>query len=178
MPAQGSNMKLHVTKTSRILVLMTAVAGLFLVTAGTANAAGACSSASIEESFVLPDGSYAQAPAPADVSSAADGRFRAFGLAPGEAPVIVRADGFALWRGSCVVEANATAALRVSLTAGVTCVGSIRDDNGDPLPGIEVGSGRWGTLEHYRTMTAADGTFARRGVPADRRLGAGHRSLG
>ena len=104
-------------------------------------------------------------PVPALVRSDELGRFRAVGIPPGEQPVVARATGFGPWQGKCHVVAHATAPLRITLIDGANLNGVVRDDTGSVVRGAEVRIGNWGDFTHYRTRTAADGTFAFTGLP-------------
>ena len=122
----------------------------------------------------------AGAPAPpAQTTSDASGGFRSIGVAPGEHPVAVRAPGLAPWTGSCRVVAGETTTIRVVLSEGVTVRGTVRDDLGLAVERVGIRFGESGTFGCYTARSAADGTFALRGLPpGEIELTARHRLLG
>ena len=99
------------------------------------------------------------------VTTGADGRFRALGIAPGQQPVTVRAKGLPPWRGECLVSASATTSLGVVLAQGVTCTGIVRGDDGAPAVGATIVTGDRAAFTLVRTTVAADGTFTLAGLP-------------
>ncbi|HEU4419754.1 MAG TPA: sigma-70 family RNA polymerase sigma factor, partial [Planctomycetota bacterium] len=104
-------------------------------------------------------------PMPAQVRTDSAGRFRAIGVRPGTQPVNVRAANLAPWIGTCEVGAGGTAAVRVVLSAGVTCAGVVRGEDGQVAVDAEVSVGDPGDFVLLRTRTAADGTFTLTGLP-------------
>ncbi|HZN41954.1 MAG TPA: sigma-70 family RNA polymerase sigma factor [Planctomycetota bacterium] len=104
-------------------------------------------------------------PLPAQVRTDSAGRFRAIGVRPGTQPVNVRAVNLAPWRGTCEVGAGGTAAMRVVLSAGVTCTGVVRGEDGQVAGNADVGVGDTGDYVLLRTRTAEDGTFTLAGLP-------------
>lgn len=104
-------------------------------------------------------------PLPAQVRTDADGRFLALGVPAGTQAVQVRAPLLAPWQGSCEVAANGTAALRVVLDQGVTCLGVVRQEDGAPAAGMPVRVGQEGDFLRYFAVAAADGSFALHGLP-------------
>lgn len=118
-------------------------------------------------------------PLPAQVRTAADGRFLAVGVPPGTQPLMVRAAGLAPWRGTCEVMAGATAAAQVCLTHGVTCLGVVRTEAGQPAGGVSVSSGSIGDFLQYFARTGDDGRFELAGLPSgDSVVSASERRLG
>ncbi|MEM7201352.1 MAG: sigma-70 family RNA polymerase sigma factor [Planctomycetota bacterium] len=118
-------------------------------------------------------------PLPALVHTDADGRFVAVGLDEGEHPVSARHPDFAPWRGGCYVVDYTTSELRIHLVAGATLRGVVRDGAGAAVHEVDVAIGAWGEIEHYRAQSAADGTFALRGLPAgELTVAAEHDELG
>ncbi|HEX5052754.1 MAG TPA: sigma-70 family RNA polymerase sigma factor [Planctomycetota bacterium] len=118
-------------------------------------------------------------PFPALVRSDTDGRFRAVGVPAGEQPARARAPGFAPWTGSCDVAAGTAVPLRIELAAGATVRGVVLDAEGRPASGADVEYGDWDDLAHCRAVSAVDGAFAFRGLPAgDLELRARHDELG
>jgi RNA polymerase sigma factor (sigma-70 family) len=99
------------------------------------------------------------------VRAADDGRFRIVGLAQGENPVVVRAAGFAPWRGTCAVFSHATSTLRVEMSEGVTCTGVARDAAGTPAAGGLVRPRGFDGASWCWTEVAADGSFTLAGLP-------------
>ncbi|MCU0866245.1 MAG: carboxypeptidase-like regulatory domain-containing protein [Planctomycetes bacterium] len=127
--------------------------------------------------------------------TATDGTFVLSGLPTGELPVAVRGDGFAVWRGTASIEANATTTLDVVLLASATLHGRIVNAFGiaearaivsayDRAPGTNFLAG--GQIDydevfgHVETTADADGhyvltgiapgevhAFAQRGEPLD-----------
>ncbi|MFY9341504.1 MAG: carboxypeptidase-like regulatory domain-containing protein, partial [Planctomycetota bacterium] len=104
-------------------------------------------------------------PLPAQVRTDATGRFRAIGLPAGKQPVQVRTTNLAPWRGECEVAAGTTVAVRIVLAAGITCTGSVRGDDGQPVADATVTVGDAGDFVLLRTRSGTDGTFALTGLP-------------
>lgn len=113
------------------------------------------------------------------VRTDSEGRFRAVGLPVGDHPVHVRAAGKAPWRGSCRVEASAETAFDVTLGTAMSCVGIVVDVDGSPVPQATVEIGGYDDFEHYRTISAEDGTFRLDGLsPGAIEVNARHKAAG
>lgn len=115
--------------------------------------------------------------------TAADGTFVIAGLAIGQLPVAVRADGFAVWRGTAAIQAGVTTTLAVVLLASATLHGQIVDGRGiaearavvsayDRAPGTSFLAG--GQIDydevfgHVETTADAEGRFELPGIaPGD-----------
>lgn len=98
-------------------------------------------------------------PLPAQVRTDAEGFFRAIGVPAGTQPVQVRALGFAPFRDLCEVAAGRTVPLRVMLSAGANCRGTVLQDDDRPAPGVTVRVGQPGDFVQLFARTAADGGF-------------------
>ena len=109
--------------------------------------------------FDLPDGAKGMRTPQTKVETDAEGRFRAEGLAPGALPVTVKTERFAAWIGSVPVVANVNSPMSVNLTHGVTCEGTVRDEKGRPVEGVEVTNGTWDYVYRRSILTSADGAF-------------------
>jgi len=99
------------------------------------------------------------------VRTDAEGRFRAVGLSVGEHPVRVRAVRLAPWTGACHVAAGVETPCNVTLGPAMSCTGVVVDAEGAPVAQATVEIGDWEDLEHYRTKSAADGSFRLDGLP-------------
>ncbi len=111
--------------------------------------------------------------------SDAEGRFLAIGILAGEQPVQARAPGFAPWQGKCEVAAGNSVTLRIELPVGGIIRGNVRDATGKAIDRAEVEIGQWNDLAHFRSRTAADGSFALTGLPlGELRLRADHDDFG
>ncbi len=118
-------------------------------------------------------------PLPAQVRTDAQGRFVAVGVPVGTQPIMVRAVGLAPWNGTCEVAAGRTVPVRVTLSAGVTCVGIVRSEAGAPTKAVDVTLGRVGDFVQLRTRSAEDGTFTLTGLPVGEvELSAQEKTLG
>jgi len=95
-----------------------------------------------------------------------EGRFRAIGIAAGAQPLQVRAPDLAPWRGEVEIVAGATVTRRVELVPGGVVRGNVRDAEGRPVDRAEVEIGQWHDLEHCRTLSRSDGSFALSGLPS------------
>ncbi|HEX5052842.1 MAG TPA: sigma-70 family RNA polymerase sigma factor [Planctomycetota bacterium] len=105
-------------------------------------------------------------PLPALVRTDAEGTFRAIGLPVGTQPVQVRAVGFAPFRDSCEIAANLSVRLRVTLTEGARCAGTVFTEDGNPVQDVTVHVGQKGDFVQLFARTAADGSFELRDLPA------------
>lgn len=111
--------------------------------------------------------------------TAADGRFFATGVPVGEQSVRVRSPRFAPWEGKCEVVAGTDVAMPIVLERGGVVHGTVRSARGDAVPRCSVESGSWNDITHYRTLTAADGSFELTGLPIGQlRIRAQHDDLG
>lgn len=104
-------------------------------------------------------------PLPAHGQTDDAGRFEAIGVPVGDQPVVVLAPGHAPWRGTCLVAAAATVPVRVRLTAGAICNGSVRDEQGRGVAAVQVVTQPLGDLMPLSTRTAEDGSFTLTGLP-------------
>ncbi len=118
----------------------------------------------------LPDGSRGMKPRAAESRTDAEGRFEVTGLAPGKTPVLARAKTFAPWVGCVDVVAHVTTPLVIRLQPGVTCEGTVYDDQGKPAARVEVNHGAYGAPDRRNTRTAADGSYRLEGLPTGRIL--------
>ncbi|HLQ39299.1 MAG TPA: sigma-70 family RNA polymerase sigma factor, partial [Planctomycetota bacterium] len=107
---------------------------------------------------IHPTGWHAE-PLPAQVRTDAEGRFLAIGVPVGEQLLMVRAATFAPWSGSCEVAAGLVVPVRVSLSAGVTCTGIVRTEDGVPARSVEVTSGNPGDFAQFRAYSGEDGAL-------------------
>lgn len=104
-------------------------------------------------------------PPPVLVRTDGAGRFAAQGLQGGRAPVLVRARGFALWRGVAATTTGATADLRVVLAAAPVLQG-MATDGSRPLPGVTVWSGqRRFAFDSIAALTDGEGRYQLIGLP-------------
>ena len=112
-------------------------------------------------------------------TTAADGTFVLAGLPTGQLPVAVRADGFAVWRGTAAIQASATTTLDAVLLASATLHGQIKNAGGfaearaivsayDRAPGTSFLAG--GQIDydepfgHVETTADAEGRFELTGI--------------
>ncbi|MCA8955565.1 MAG: carboxypeptidase regulatory-like domain-containing protein [Planctomycetes bacterium] len=117
--------------------------------------------------ITLPDGSKGMYARSGRTRTDATGHFELFGLPPGDAPTLVRANRLAPHIGTVQVRADAATAMDVRLAAGVVCTGTVRDDDGKPLRRVEVTFGRdYYAPDRRATRTLADGTYRLEGLPA------------
>ncbi|HZN37865.1 MAG TPA: sigma-70 family RNA polymerase sigma factor [Planctomycetota bacterium] len=105
-------------------------------------------------------------PLPAQVATDRDGRFLAIGVREGTQPLHAFAAGHAPWQGSCDAVAGTTVHVRVALPVGVTCEGTVLDQDRRPLAGVTVRTGETDDLARYAAQTDENGAFAIRGLPA------------
>ncbi|MGE3352593.1 MAG: sigma-70 family RNA polymerase sigma factor [Planctomycetota bacterium] len=118
------------------------------------------------------------APGPV-VTTDADGRFTATGLAAGPNPVVARAADHGVFRGSVDVPPGGTAELAIELPAGATVRGRVVDERGHPVAGATVSEGRYGELDSAWVRTDADGRFALDSLsPGSHQLQAAHQEIG
>jgi len=75
---------------------------------------------------------------PRTVEADADGRFVFDGVRGGEVVWSAVRSGFGIGRGAVVVEAGETAQLDVALAPAAALVGTVRDEAGEPRPGVAV----------------------------------------
>lgn len=106
------------------------------------------------------------APLPAQVRTGALGRFHAVGIPSGSQPVQVRAVGFAPWSGTCEVMTFATTPVRLFLTPGATCTGTVRTSDGAAVADATVRVGAKGEFVQLFAHTDSDGHFTMRDLPA------------
>ncbi len=111
-------------------------------------------------------GSRESKPWPAEVRTDSEGEFQVVGVAAGEQRVAVRAEGFAVWRGTVHAVELADVSVDVSLDLAPRCAGTVTDADGNPLRRVEVEAGEWGQPEHLRTFTDRDGRFTLEGGSA------------
>jgi RNA polymerase sigma factor (sigma-70 family) len=104
------------------------------------------------------------------VRSDEEGRFRIEGLASGNATVLARVDGMALFRGSVAVPEQGEAALTLALEPEAVLTGHVRDAAGAPLAGVRVNVGETGGPFEAATTSAADGSFRVGALEAGRTL--------
>jgi RNA polymerase sigma-70 factor (ECF subfamily) len=100
----------------------------------------------------------AWAPGPLRSTTDGDGRFRERRVAPGACQVVVRAAGFAPWRGTVEVLERGTAGLDARLVEGVAVHGVARDAAGLPAPKVAVSVDSEWPFEQM-VGTGADGGF-------------------
>ncbi len=116
---------------------------------------------------------------PALLRTDADGGFHVSDLRPGKHPVVIRAEGFGPWVGTCLVTAGSTASVRAILVDGVTLRGYVRDELGEAVGGARISAGEPYTLQYVTTRSKPDGSFRLLDLPAGKvEVGAGHRILG
>lgn len=111
----------------------------------------------------LPDGGRAIAWRPEFVSSDEQGRFEFLYLPAGKVPLWVRAEGLAPWTSEVELTPGRVEMVTVTLVAGVTLVGTVKDRQGLPVARVDimVGDGRVGR----DVKSATDGTFRMEGLP-------------
>jgi 5-hydroxyisourate hydrolase-like protein (transthyretin family) len=105
-------------------------------------------------------------PLPAEARSDPDGKFRAIGVPIGNQPVQVQAAGFAPYRSSFEVVANAITLLNVTLDAGTRCEGAVFDAGGAPAANVAVQIGNKGEFFRLSTRTDDNGRFSLESLPA------------
>lgn len=127
---------------------------------------------------VRPVGDAAPAP-PHQVVTDAAGAFLAVGLAPGERTVVVRAEGLAPWRGTCLIQEGQCMTCEVALRSGSIVHGVVRGPDGVPVAGCTVSTGDVGDLAYSREVTPLAGTYRFDGLAAGSHpVIARHRELG
>ena len=104
-------------------------------------------------------------PAAAQANTDANGDFLAIGVAAGPQTVRAIAAGMAPWLGSCEVAAGTTTTLAVVMLPGVTCRGSVRTPDGNPVAAAMVQFGGSRDFTHRSARSAADGTFTLTNLP-------------
>lgn len=114
---------------------------------------------------VLPDGAEGRNAPPAETRTDSDGRFELVGLPPGETPLLVLAEELAAHRGSVKVVAGVPTSLTITMSSGVTCVGTVKDEKGAPVAGAEVTYDKRSSPFHRYTRSAPDGSFTIKGLP-------------
>lgn len=113
-----------------------------------------------------PDGTIVQAPMPARVRTDGDGHFEFHSLPAGSTLVSVRAPGLSTWVQSIELGVDRPTAITVQLEAGVTVVGTVRDDSGAAIAKPRISLGEWDELTHRSTTGDADGNFRIEGATA------------
>lgn len=104
------------------------------------------------------------APLPAQVRTDEFGRFRAIGVPSGEQPLMARTAQHAPWLGSCVVPAAGTSSVRIQLALGVTCRGTVRGPDNQPIVAT-VTTGDESGFGAFLTASLADGSYVLSGLP-------------
>jgi hypothetical protein len=100
------------------------------------------------------------------VRTDADGRFTLAGVRSGTVPLGVLASGYAPWRGSLAVAAGGSAASEVTLSAGWTLSGTVRDARGNPVAGcIDLFQVALSSTLCPTVLTGPDGTFELTDLP-------------
>lgn len=94
-----------------------------------------------------------------------DGSFEIDGLLPGIAPIFVRHDAHAVWRGIVETNNEVGSFIRVRLTRGATLEGIVRDSHGNSVADARITIGRFGTIVHQDARTGPDGAFRITRVP-------------
>jgi hypothetical protein len=118
-------------------------------------------------------------PLPALARSGADGRVHLVGIPAGVQPVAACLAGFAPFAGDCAIVAGKTTTLRATLAPGATVRGVVRDGAGNAVASASVAFGTYSDFVHLRTLSASDGSFELRGLPAgELSLSAEHEKLG
>jgi hypothetical protein len=102
---------------------------------------------------------------PAQVWTDERGRFEAIGLASGLQPIAVRAPGWALWRGECLVTKGAVTEVKVVLHRGGEVFGRVATLAGEPVAGATIEIGSSGTLGRFEAVADANGSFRIVAVP-------------
>jgi RNA polymerase sigma-70 factor (ECF subfamily) len=118
-------------------------------------------------------------PLPALARCGADGRVHLVGLPAGVQPVAACLAGFAPFAGTCTIVAGKTTTLRATLAPGATVRGMVRDGAGRAVASASVAFGTYSDFVHLRTLSASDGRYELRGLPAGQlSLSAEHDELG
>ncbi|MCR9243488.1 MAG: sigma-70 family RNA polymerase sigma factor [bacterium] len=115
------------------------------------------------ETVVRPDGGFLRSAAAFAVRTDVAGRFRAFGIAPGEQRLVVIASGHSPWESTVTVPPKGTAVVTVRLDAGVRVTGLVRGADGQVVPGTRIEHGKG---EKRRSAVADEqGRFELVGLP-------------
>ena len=114
--------------------------------------------------FTLPDGGQGLNSAQFITRTDETGRFKIFGLAPGEVPALARAPGYAPWRDTVLIESKRTRELRIELLRGVIIEGKVLDAKGEPASRVDISVGGYGDFMTAWNRSGNDGTFRLVGV--------------
>jgi len=106
------------------------------------------------------------------VRSDEQGRFRVAGLASGACPIVVRKDGFAMFRGELEVPEGATAAFTATLAPEAALEGHVRDSLGRPVAGALVRVGEEAGPFRASARSGDDGGYRVGALEAGRTLSA------
>lgn len=112
------------------------------------------------------DGRHTLAAGLARARTAADGSFELRSVAPGRAPLLVRARGFAALRSELSIDGESVAPDFV-LQRATRVFGSVRDDAGAPVFDAKVSIGRASELSACETRSREDGSFELDSAPAE-----------
>ena len=101
-----------------------------------------------------------------------DGSYRFEGVRAGAAEVLVDAEGFAAWTGTTQVEAGRSARVDAHLESGFVVEGTVRDTDGKPAAGADVGHGpgivspKYVWRRNLAARTNAEGFYRLARIPA------------
>jgi sigma-70-like protein/carboxypeptidase family protein len=111
------------------------------------------------DQFGLPDGNRAMGSTGAEMMTGEDGTLRFPWLRPGTLELEARTFGYAAHTETLTLRAGETRRLRVMFKKGGTVRGLVVDEKDQPLKGVEVTLGRYGTLRGHYLRTKEDGVF-------------------
>ncbi len=112
------------------------------------------------------DGRQTLSAGPLRSRTASDGSFAFESAAPGDAPLAVRARGFAPLRTSVRVDAQSQA-LDLALERATRVRGRVRSESGEPVFDARVSVGRLGEFSSCETRSREDGSFELDSAPAE-----------
>jgi len=105
-------------------------------------------------------------PPPREVRTDDAGSFEVAGCSPGEQAVEVRAEGYAPWSATCVVEAGQVAELVIELERAAGLQGIVKDAAGAPIVDCFVTIHRPNQLAYMWARTDAEGEYRLPDAPA------------